>query len=448
MIIRIRSPVGVWRVNDVTERTTVNELLLKISTEHSLNLTQAEINSVPLAVVEPSTGKPGRNLLDYGGLRATLGELGLQHGDLLFLQLSQDRLTVHEESQVAKKITADGRIEAQSFEDRSKKVGFRPGMMSLRSMKMQWTLNDFMELDSQFTYKIKRQEETICKGVTLDSSMCASFQAYLHQFAFQQARMGYLYGRFGDNGKVCVEACYEPPQEGSPEGFQLSEDDPLAAKVEELARLLNLQRVGWIFSHPPREDGFLFSNAEIITAAELQLEAANGIADTPFVTVKVTLDDEGNSSFDAFQVSKQCMEMVAEGAIKPHEDPGVCGIDDTFTAVVEAKDTKEVDNSFFLCTVPIERHDSQVLVSQFPVANREGVVQTNDDMRTQLQKAGTNGWTFVDMLGDFHLLLFLCNFLDISTDIPRICQSILDKSQPLDEGFKLIISSLAGMDGY
>mmetsp|Transcript_29141 Transcript_29141/g.38327 ORF Transcript_29141/g.38327 Transcript_29141/m.38327 type:complete len:447 (+) Transcript_29141:71-1411(+) len=445
MIVRIRSPVGVWRISDVSADSTVEELLNKISAGHKLQLTAEEIGGCPLRM-ENAMGRPGTPVTGLGGLGATLGSLGVQNGSLLFLELPQDRLTVHEESQVAKKITADGKIEVQTFEDRSKRVGFRPGMMALRSMKMQWTLNDFMLLDGQFTYKMTRQKEAICKGVSLDSNMCASFQSYLHQFAFQQSRMGYLYGKFLEDGKVQVEACYEPPQEGSPEGFELAEEDPLEERVNLLTSLLNLERVGWIFSHPPREEGFMFSNAEILTAAELQLEAANGVEDTPFVTVKVTLDDEGNSHFDAFQVSKQCMEMAAEGAIEPHDDPGVCAVNETFTALVEAKESNEVDNNLFLCVVPIEQHDSQVLVSQFPPANREGIVQTNDDLKKQLQKAGTNGWTFIDMLGDFHLLLFLCGFLDIQTDVPRICQSILDKSIPLDEGFNLIIRSLAGLD--
>lgn len=46
--------------------------------------------------------------------------------------------------------------------------------------------------------------------------------------------------------------------------------------------------MGWIFAHPPREEGFLFSSAEVITAATLQLEAADGVNDTPFVTVKAS----------------------------------------------------------------------------------------------------------------------------------------------------------------
>lgn len=448
MIVRVRSPVGVWRVQDVSPSTSAEELLNRISSEHKINLTAEEIDCVPLKV-ENAMGRPGQSVAEMGGLGATMESLGVRNGSMLYLTLDQDRLTVHEESQIAKKITADGKIETQTFEDRSRKVGFRPGMLALRSMKMQWTLTDFQLLDDQFTYKVKRQEEAVCKGVSLDSATCGGFQAYLHQFAFQQSRMGYLYGRWGEDGKVVVEACYEPPQEGSPEGFELPGDgDPAEARVAELARLLRLERVGWIFSHPPREDGFLFSNTEVLTAAELQLEAADGVNDTPFVTVKVTLDDEGNSHFDAYQVSRQCMEMAAEGALEYHEDPGVCGVHETFTAVVEAKEAKEVDTTFFLCNVPIEQHESQRLVAQFPPANRPGVVQSNDDLKSQLSKAGTNGWTFVDMLGDFQLLLFLTNFLDIKTDVPRICESVLDKSIPLDEGFKLIISSLAGMDHY
>lgn len=36
--------------------------------------------------------------------------------------------------------------------------------------------------------------------------------------------------------------------------------------------------------------------------AEQQLEAADGIEDTPFVTVKVTLDENSQAVVEAFQV--------------------------------------------------------------------------------------------------------------------------------------------------
>lgn len=88
-----------------------------------------------------------------------------------------------------------------------------------------------------------------------------------------------------------VEALYEPPQEGTHEGFELLED-PRAERVEELAAALGLKKVGWIFAHPPREKGFVFSGLEVLTAAAEQLEAAQGVGETPFVTIRVSLEKE------------------------------------------------------------------------------------------------------------------------------------------------------------
>lgn len=44
------------------------------------------------------------------------------------------------------------------------------------------------------------------------------------------------------------------------------------------------------------------------------------------------------------QVSKQCMEMVAEGVIAPTRNLGHCSVNPTFTAIVEGKPAKEVDS--------------------------------------------------------------------------------------------------------
>jgi hypothetical protein len=67
----------------------------------------------------------------------------------------------HEEALGPKKINADGTIVQQSYEEVSKKTGFRPGRLSLRSIKMKWTLADFMAMDDEFTFKIKRQVHAI-----------------------------------------------------------------------------------------------------------------------------------------------------------------------------------------------------------------------------------------------------------------------------------------------
>ena len=126
----------------------------------------------------------------------------------------------------------------------------------------------------------------------------------------------------------------------------------------------------------------------MLSAAEQQLEAAQGIEDTPFVTVKATINEKGEAIVEAFQVrhpypylallcsavflsilscshqsprpsplndhhaatmsgpfpqvSKQCMEMVAEGVLEPSVHLGTCTVNNTFTAIVEGKEAKEV----------------------------------------------------------------------------------------------------------
>ncbi len=116
-------------------------------------------------------------------------------------------------AEAGKKIAADGTIINKTYEEVAKERGFRPGMMSLRSMRMQWTLTDFVELDQQvlvqsyfspytipremafsadilisiffcyaypqFEFKIKRQEKAICTKANLDDASCDSFQSYM-----------------------------------------------------------------------------------------------------------------------------------------------------------------------------------------------------------------------------------------------------------------------------
>ncbi len=374
--------------------------------------------------------------------------------------------------------------------------GFRKGLLPLRDMKMAWTLQEFTAMDDKYNFKIKRQESSFVGrgGLHLESSAVADFQNYLRKFQFQQQRFGHLYGRFVDevdsdeekdetkkkknkddeeekvktgwgarlpksetkktrqNAKVIVEAIYEPPQESDPdaaEGFVIL-DDPNEENVQQLAHMLGLQKVGWIIGHPPREKGFQLSAAEVIMAAELQLECAGGIEPTPFVTVRVTVADDGNVVVEAFQVSLQCMEMVAEEALDIGPNPGFCYVNETFTAIQEGKASATVENNFFLTLVPINAYQTDTFVSMFPRANRAYYgdrAQTHEEMKRQLSKSGKSGWTFVDLLADFALLLYLCQFLDVKTDMAKICESVKDRENvPLDDGYKLIISSMAGMD--
>lgn len=340
------------------------------------------------------------------------------------------------------------------------------------------TVSDFMAMDAQYEFKIQRQAAAVCQQVSLDVPSVTDFQSHLQQFAFRRKRFGFLYGRFVDdaeptkngastddtsnrenNGnessssskRVVVEAIYEPPQEvdtAAAEGFVAPTDDREDA-VHRIAELLGLTKVGWIFGHDHREN-YTLSAAELILAAEFQLEAADGVHETPFVTVTVAPAANGTVSVEAFQVSQQCMAMVAEEALEVRgTDPKVCVVNDTFTAIQEGKESKTVENSFFLTVVPIAQHTSDTFIAEFPRANRDvdQRTQSHNEMKKQLSKSGTEGWTFTDRLADFNLLIYLTSFLDINTDLPKICASIVDRSVPLDDGYKLIIKSMAGMEG-
>jgi nuclear protein localization family protein 4 len=516
MIIRVRTNIGVWRVEDLDPATaTPSDVIAGIAATRPHVVYETPLSSDPRCDVPLDASTP-------------LSSQGFGHGSMVHCRV--DPSTCAENTVVASSaagaaavggadvsmtdadrksegggggggggitkrvIGKDGSIRLVHAEGCSvgAERGFRKGMLSLRDMKMAWTLAEFAAMDEKYNFKIKRQDASFVGsgGLHLESSAVSDFQSYLRRFQFQQQRFGYLYGRFVNeegqeedeetekkekrkdkmpngwgarmpeseekkvkkNAKVIVEAIYEPPQEPdseAAEGFVILED-PNEENVENLAKMLGLQKVGWIVGHPPREEGFQLSSAEVIMAAELQLESAGGIEPTPFVTVRVTVGDDGNVVVEAFQVSLQCMEMVAEEALDVGPNPGFCYVNETFTAIQEGKASSTVENNFFLTLVPINGYQSDTFVSMFPRVNRayDDRAQTHDEMRRQLSKSGQSGWTFIDLLSDFALLLYLCKFLDARTDMPKICASVTDRENvPLDDGYKIIISSMAGMDG-
>jgi nuclear protein localization protein 4 homolog len=475
MIVRVRSNVGVWRVEGLEPSSTGQDILNGIA------------QTRPHVVYEkPLSRDPsGQEPIDMG---MTLQSQNLQHGSMIYCRVDPascadalfppaaaaadnageerhsgaDNAWTENTSNMKRVIDKDGSIRlVPSNEVRSagEDKGFRRGMMPLRDIKMAWTLNEFVAMDSQFTFKIQRQEQAICKQVSLDTTSVNDFQAYLQRFQFSRKRFAFLYGKYEETEegekKTVVEAIYEPPQEPDPdaaEGFEQL-DDPLEEKVEALARMLGLEKVGWIVGGGkkelgPDEEDYVLTSAEVIMAAELQLEAANGVEETPFVTVKVLQGDTG-VSVEAFQVSQQCMAMVAEEALEIGESPGSCKVNETFTAIQEGKESKTVNNNFFLTVVPIIQHQSETFVAQFPRVNRDLDDRTpsKDELKRQLSKSGSSGWNFVDLLSDFNLLIYLTEFLDINSDFPKICQTVVDRDVPLDDGYKIIIASIAGLEG-
>ena len=156
---------------------------------------------------------------------STVNQLGMQNGDMIYAMVDEEKTTTCvQETKISRTITKDGNIIAREHSAAAEKNGFRPGMMALRDMKMQWTLNEFISLDEQFVYRMKAPGEAFCKQVSLDTKSLDSFQQYMWNFDFRKIRVGYLYGHFLEDNRVRVECIYDPPQDTSDISFQILDD--------------------------------------------------------------------------------------------------------------------------------------------------------------------------------------------------------------------------------
>ena len=76
------------------------------------------------------------------------------------------------------------------------------------------------------------------------------------------------------------------------------------------------------------------------------------------------------------------------------------------------------------------------------MANRSSP-QSRDSLASVLSDKGNQ--PFRERISDFALLIYLCEFMDINSEMASVCQSVANKDIPLEEGYQMIIESLSGM---
>ncbi len=176
IVLRVRTQIGTWRISDVNPNTdTFSSLISRLGKEHNIDLTNRSFT------VDPA----GTNSYPSAML---IRDAKISNGHMLYLEIDESKMGVHESSSGKKQITKDGHIVSQDIHSALKSTGFRPGMLPLRSMKMQWTLNEFIALDEQFEFKIKAQEKSNCKLLSIDAASIKDFQNYMRNFDFQVMR--------------------------------------------------------------------------------------------------------------------------------------------------------------------------------------------------------------------------------------------------------------------
>ncbi|KAJ8466122.1 hypothetical protein OPV22_028674 [Ensete ventricosum] len=294
--------------------------------------------------------------------------------------------------------------------------------------------------------RVARQESPHCAAASFDRDAANAFQLYVADtLAFAVKRAGFLYGHVDEAAhSVVVDFVYEPPQQGSEDAATLFRDPDEEALVEAIAAGLGMRRVGFIFSQAVgRKAGtaeYTMSGREVLQAVEMQAEGGIPEWVTAIVKLKVGEDGAADVHFEAFQMSDTCIRLFKEGwfvtEFGEDDDPRVSRMKKD--VVVGVKDTREVDNDFFLVPVKISDHQGP-LSSSFPIENRITAV-TLRTLRNHLDR--TKHLPLVKHISDFHLLLLLARFLDVNADIPALTECV-QKQSSVPEGYKLLIESLA-----
>ncbi|KAJ4867066.1 NPL4-like protein 1 [Raphanus sativus] len=410
MMLRVRSRDGLERVSIDGSHMTVSQL--KTLIEDQLQIP-----------IENQTLSTDRNLLlakspddflrftDMTDPNLPLSSLSLSHGSILYLAYEGERT-----------------------------IRGGPAVTPAGSFGRKMTVDDLIARQM----RVSRQEKSHCDSVSFDRDCANAFQHYVNDsLAFAVKRGGFMYGSVSEEGQVEVNFVYEPPQQGMEDNLILMRDDEEEKRVDAIALGLGMRRVGFIFSQTVTQDKkeYTLSNVEVLLAAQLHAESELKEWVTAVVKLEVN-EEEGGADvhFEAFQMSDMCVRLFREGwfetEIGPEDDPKLSKMKKE--VVVGVKDLKEVDNDFFLVLVKILDHQGP-LSCTFPIENRN-VETTMRALKTHMDRA--RSLPFVKRISDFHLLLFVARFLDVTSDVPALAECVRLQSN-VPEGYELLIDSMA-----
>jgi nuclear protein localization family protein 4 len=328
MLIRVRSRDGLERVT-VDANATVKQLQHAIAETLNVPVSQQLLSRNQALLLAKGADRDAASFTDMKNLDSSLSSLGLTHGAMVYLVYSGERVVagppVTPHGTFGKKMTMDDLIARQT--------------------------------------RIERQEKPHCSSLSLDRDAANSFQNYVHQsLAFAVKRGGFMYGSVNEAGEVSVEFIYEPPQQGSEDRLLLMRDMEEEKHADIIAAGLGLRKVGFIFTQTVSQSkkDYTLSSIEIRQAAQLHAESEFECWATAIV--KLEGNDEGGTDvhFEAFQLSDQCVKLYKEGWFVedcPDLDPKLSRM--AKDVVILSKDTRDVDNDFFLVLVKILDHEVQ-----------------------------------------------------------------------------------------
>ncbi|KAJ0734984.1 putative nuclear pore localization protein NPL4 [Helianthus annuus] len=388
MLIRIRSRDGIERLQIDNPNTTIAQLKTLIESQLRVPINNQTLSTNQQLLLAKTPAEIAQ-FTDMSNPQTPIATLNITHGALIFLAYEGER-------------TIAG-----------------PKIVPAGSFGRKMTMDDLIAKQM----RIVRQESANCE-VSFDRDAANGFQHYVNEtLAFAVKRGGFMYGTVED-GKVEVDFIYEPPQQGTEESLLLLRDPDEEKVVEAIALGLGMRKLGFIFTQTVGQGkrDYTLSNREVLQAVELQAESE--VKEWVTVVVKLEVNEDGGADvhFEAFQMSDLCVKLFKdgwfEGEIAEGDDPKCSKMNKD--VVVGGKDTREVDNDFFLVVVKIFDHQGP-LSSTFPVENRNTAI-TMRTLKNHLDR--TKNLSFVKRISDFHLLLFIGRFLDVNSDVPALAGDV------------------------
>jgi len=412
MLIRVRSRDGLERVKVDKPNATVGELRALIQSQLQVPIPSQILSTNQNLLL--AKGNNTQQFKDMDDPNMPLSSMGIGHGHMVYLSYEGERsiagpqINVNPSGSFGKKMTMDDLISRQ--------------------------------------VRIERQDKPHCGSASFDRDSANAFQKYVNDnLAFAIKRGGFMYGTVSESGDVAVNFMYEPPQQGTEDSLFLFRDPDEEKQVEAIAIGLGMRRVGFIFTQTITQGkvDYTLSNAEIRQAVELHAESE--LKEWVTALVKLEVNEEGGADvhFEAFQLSDQCVKLFKEGwFIDDCTDLDLKITRLKKDVVILGKDTRDVDNDFFLVLVKILDHEGP-LSSTFPIENRASPV-TLRALKNHLDR--TKNLSYVKRISDFHLLLLLAKYLDVNADVPQLSACVQAQAS-VPEGYQIIIDSLASSSG-
>lgn len=307
--------------------------------------------------------------------------------------------------------------------------------------KRQFTGAELMSAIDAVRVRWQPSRVSVVKG---DSTALNIFQSFVYSMSWQMQRYGILYGRVidgTDGGQAVVEVhcIYEPEQIGREASVTL-QDDPREGKVDKIASLLGLRRVGCIVTHPPRnETEVSLSGDELLMCAKEQSKFGDHCV---LITMGPNVET-GQIHAQCWQASQQCIRYFQMGILSPNPQsinsilskvPLEIAQDDQdkpgHTRVVIKESSCVVDTRWMTSYIAVEAFQSTVVGNSFIRISRPGSgAPTMANLKVFLQDPKRAKLPFLEKIADFHVLIFLAETsFDVNCDMPPLLAGIANKN--------------------